>query len=300
MRTAAIAGALLLTGYGAEVAHAQPEQPPALSIPAFGTGSLGSWPIAAAPRLGSVDNFRDVAGPGAGYLAEGGKRVVPGLIYRSNALTPNDFDYAALHMVGLTAVYDLRTDGEIAKHPDRIPVGAHYTHVPILTDAQGAEFMAAVAGLQIPEQTREAMREMERMLVTDEGARAGFRQLLTNLADTDGPQVVHCTSGKDRTGWATALLLSIAGVARETIVDDYLLTNEYSAASIKAALDDAAAVHGEQVAQILAPLYGVEASYLDAGFTQVEQSYGSFDNYLIEGLGLDQNIIAKLRAKLVQ
>ncbi|WP_287484396.1 tyrosine-protein phosphatase [Rhodococcus sp. (in: high G+C Gram-positive bacteria)] len=268
-------------------------------MPPFATGSFGSASIAATPRLASLDNFRDVAGPAAGYVTADGKRVASGLLYRSNALTPNDFDFAALHMLGLTVVYDLRTDGEIAKHPDRTPVGAQYTHVPVLTDAWATEFMDTVARSQTPEQTREAMREMQRTLVTDTGARAGFGQLLTDIANTEGPQVFHCSAGKDRTGWVAALLLNIAGVARETVVSDYLLTNEYSAGSINAALDDIAAARGEQIAQIMAPLYWVEDSYLEAGFTQVEQQYGSFDNYLVEGLGLDQEIIAKLRGKLV-
>ena len=60
-------------------------------------------------------------------------------------------------------------------------------------------------------------------------ARAQFGALLTRLARTSGPQVVHGATGKDRTGWAAALLLAIADVPLDVIIQDYLLTNSVAA-----------------------------------------------------------------------
>ncbi|MFC7450051.1 tyrosine-protein phosphatase [Rhodococcus daqingensis] len=248
-----------------------------------------------APRFAGVDNFRDVAGTGAGYTGADGGHVRKGLFYRSNAVVPDDADLATLEDLHAAAVYDLRTPDEVSAKPDRVPAGAAYVNIPILS----GDLTGAAAQLRSPEGARAFMQDMNRGFVTGSGERAGFRQLLTELANTDGPQVVHCTAGKDRTGWASFLLLSIAGVPRETIMSDYLLTNEYSSASIAATRAQIVAAHGEQVAAIYTPLLGVEASYLEAGIAELDAIHGSVENYLKDGLDLDGGIIADLKDTLL-
>ena len=75
------------------------------------------------------------------------------------------------------------------------------------------------------------MQETNRAFVGDAGMRAQFGTLFNELASVDAAQLLHCTAGKDRTGWAAAVLQSIAGVDSATIMSDYLATNEYSAES---------------------------------------------------------------------
>ena len=204
-------------------------------------------------------------------------------------------DLAVLTGLGLTAVYDVRTVEEVAAKPDRLPAGPRYLGIPILSGDLGA----AVAQLKSPADAVAFMQQMNRSFVDDAATRAGFAQLLTSLADTDGPQVFHCTAGKDRTGWASALLLSIAGVPQDTIFDDYLLTNEYTAASMKVTYDQIAASRGEAVAQIYQPLLGVDRSYLEAGLGRLTEQYGTVDRYLTEGLGLSAATVDRLRGKLL-
>ncbi|MGG7101227.1 tyrosine-protein phosphatase [Rhodococcus sp. 24CO] len=242
----------------------------------------------------SVDNFRDVAGIGAGYSNNLGLRVNRGVFYRSNALASNDADATTLDQLGLSAVYDLRTDGEIASKPDRVPAGARYTRHP-LTSGQ----MPSSSSLESAEQSREFMRNMNRQFVTDPEVRAELGALLTDLAESDGPQLFHCTAGKDRAGWTAAILLSIAGVNRETIYADYLLSNTYSAKSIEATRILVTEHRGPEGAAIIEPLLVVDPSYLDAGFDQLEADYDTINNYLLTGLGLSPQTIAILVAKLV-
>ncbi|WP_433565061.1 tyrosine-protein phosphatase [Nocardia sp. CA-151230] len=249
-----------------------------------------------APRLASVDNFRDVAGTGAGYDAQGSHHVNKGVFYRSNALTPNDSDLATLNGLHLSGVFDLRSSSEIAAKQDRVPAGAAYVNIPIL----GGDLSSAVAKLKSPDDAANFMRDINRLFVTGADERAGFANLLTQLAGQDGPAVFHCTAGKDRTGWAAYLLLSIAGVDSDTIMNDYLLTNQYSAASIAATLAQIKAAKGDAAAALYQPLLGVDRSYLQAGIDQLTATYGSVDKYLKDGLGLKGQTIEQLKHKLIQ
>ncbi|MFF0818320.1 tyrosine-protein phosphatase [Rhodococcus sp. NPDC003318] len=294
-----IPAALFLTGAtlvgGSGLAYAEPPLPPALvSILDAASSAAGiSVPAADAPRLASVDNFRDVAGTGTGYTTPDG-HVNKGVFFRSKALVPNDADLATLGTLGISTVYDLRSDEEIAQKPDVLPQGAAYVHVPILSGD-----LSGFANITTPDQAREAMRQVNRLFVTGDVERAAFGRLLTSFAETDGAQLFHCTAGKDRTGWTSYLLLSIAGVDPQTIMDDYLLTNEYSRDSIASTFAAIVQRRGEEAAAVYAPILGVEASYLQAGIDQLTADYGTVENYLTAGLGLSGDTIAALKAELV-
>ncbi|MGG7101821.1 tyrosine-protein phosphatase [Rhodococcus sp. 24CO] len=288
----AITSSLLISG--AALAQAAPPSP--VGSLDFGSLDFGSsQEVADAPRLVGIDNFRDVAGTGSGYSGSFGQHVNKGVFYRANAITPKGADMAALESLGLTKVYDLRTAAEIADKPDVLPAGVAYENIPVLA----GDIYQMAFQIKSPEEARSLMQDANRSFVTGAAERAGFTQLLTALAETDGPQVFHCTAGKDRTGWASMLLLSIAGVDRATIMSDYLLTNEYSTESIKATLAYISSVAGPAVATNMEPLLGVEAGYIEAGLDQVESSYGTIDRYLTEGLGLSLSTIGALKAKLL-
>ncbi|MDG3009742.1 tyrosine-protein phosphatase [Rhodococcus sp. D2-41] len=300
-RTAAallVTGGILAAGALGPVAAADPVQLPSLgsaglSIP--GLGSLMPQP-AATPRLASVANFRDVAGTDGGYVTTTGRHLQRGVFYRSNALTPDAADLKTLEGLHLRAIYDVRTDQEVAQAPDATLPGVKYVHIPILA----GDLYAAAMAVRTPEEAMKFMQDMNRSFVTDAANRAGFEQLLTDLANTPGPQVFHCTSGKDRTGWASMLLQSVAGVPEATIMKDYLATNDYLAAQNAKTYQSLVASKGQAAADALKPMLGVDASFLQAGLDQIKTSYGTVDNYLTAGLGLDQSTLAKLRAKLVR
>ncbi|WP_416311507.1 tyrosine-protein phosphatase [Pseudomonas sp. W03] len=245
------------------------------------------------PRLVGADNFRDVAGTTQADVTANGGVMRSGVFYRSNALTLKGNDKAILEGLGIGEIFDLRTPGEIAQAPDVLPAGARYQNINIIGGEQ------VNPPLTSPEAAREWMRDLNRDFVTDAGQRARYHDLFMELASAEDPVIFHCTSGKDRTGWTAAMLQSIAGVDSATIMQDYLATNSYSAGSISATLAKLSS-RAPALASVYAPLLGVEESYLQAGLDQITQDYGTVDNYLKEGLGLDQETIYVLRGKMVR
>lgn len=246
------------------------------------------------PRLASVDNFRDVGGAGGGYQTVDGRQVRRGVFYRSNALTLSAADKALIETLKIASVYDLRTPGEIARTADVMPVGAAYLNINV-TGAPDEVMPPA----DMQDGVLAWMESAERDYVLGAAQRAAFGALLSQLANTPGVQLFHSSAGKDRTGWVAAILLSIANVPFDIIMQDYLLTNTYSAASINAQIAAIQTQDGAAAATSDAPLFGVQESFLQAGFDQVQSSYGTMSSYLTMGLGLSQSIIDTLHDRLV-
>jgi protein-tyrosine phosphatase len=237
--------------------------------------------------LASDPNLRDIGG----YRTTDGRWVRMGVVYRSQALALSAADLAAVDSLGITADYDLRTTSEIAQSPDVVPGGATYTNLNVLADISLAPTLTS------PASAEQYMEEMEQYFVTNSTAQAAFGTLLTDVANSNGAVLYHCTAGKDRTGWATAVLLTLLGVPQDTVVQDYLLSNTYyfDSPAVQAELKAMPAAESA----VYAPLLEVQVSYLQAGFAQVTASYGSMYGYAVHGLGLSPRTIAKLRHKLL-
>jgi protein-tyrosine phosphatase len=246
------------------------------------------------PRLASVSNFRDVAGAAVGYSTVDGKQMRRGVFYRANALTLSAADQATIDKLGITTVYDLRTPGEIARTADILPAGAASQTLNVLgiDDFVVPTFATVDAALAF-------MEAQARAYVTGGAQRAAYGALLTRLADSPGVQLFHSGAGKDRAGWVAALLLGLANVPLDVIMQDYLLSNVYLAQSIQTQTATLRAQDGDASATIEAPVLGVEESYLQAGFDQVQASYGTMASYLTQGLGMSQATIDTLRSRLV-
>ncbi|KVL54688.1 tyrosine-protein phosphatase [Burkholderia territorii] len=259
-------------------------------LSACGGDSIAVAPVTT-PRLGSAANFRDTGGPGGtGYATESGAAMKKGAIYRSSALALSAADLATVDTLGITRVGDLRTTAEIHAQPDVPLTGATWQNLNVL----GA---ASIGPLPTDGATATAfMQSMYRAFVTSETARTSYRTLFAGFAASDGNLVFHCTAGKDRTGWATAILHTILGVPLQTIVADYLLTNVYSASEIAAYVEQARKNGGQDAADMMAALQSAQAGYLQAAFDQVVASYGSMTSYIDNGLQLDpatQNAIRR-------
>lgn len=243
-------------------------------------------------RLASADNFRDVAGPG--YPTEDGGAVRRGVFYRSNELRLSDEDSSALADLGLRHVVDLRSQLEIDRHPDPEVAGAEWVHFDVIGIP-----MEEVAGLTDRAGAVDVMHHVYRSFVETETSRTAFGELFRHLA-TGGPQLYHCTAGKDRTGWVSALLLHIAGVDDATIESDYLLTNQLTASS-RARAEGSLRHHlGPDAVEVFEPTLVADIAYLRTAYESVEQAYGDRAAYLREGLGLDDGTVGRLRELLVE
>ncbi|ROS76478.1 tyrosine-protein phosphatase [Cellulomonas sp. PhB143] len=220
-------------------------------------------------RLDGTANLRDVGG----YRTADGHWVEMGEMYRSDALDRlTDADLTVLEGLDVRTVMDLRTDDEVAAAPDRVPAGARDVHLDVLgTTASFAPTSAT--------DSERLMVEAERTMVSSDAARAAYTTVLDH-ADDRGAILFHCTAGKDRTGWASATILTALGVPRETVEADYLASNDYRAQANAAVLAQLPAAQAE----IYRPLLDVRSQYLAAGFDEVHQRYGTFGRYLFSGV----------------
>lgn len=233
-------------------------------------------------RLEGAKNFRDIGG----YETSDGRTVRSGLVYRANKLSSlTDADLAKLTAANVTLDVDLRNMWERRDDPDRLPEGVRYQVADVVSFEHGIafhEFVPLTLGRALIDAAVTGSSDIGQsigypFMVTYRGADVAFRDLLTAIAgNADGATVFHCSAGKDRTGWGTAVLLSLLGVPKATVYQDFLASNTYLGR------DDA-----------------VEKSWLDAAFAQVDRLYGGVDNYVRTGLGVDQQTIDTLRARLL-
>lgn len=244
-------------------------------------------------RLPSADTFRDLAGPGEGYPTADGRRVRPGRVFRSNELQLTDEDVLTLTGFGLAAIHDLRTPEEVDAHPDVVLPGADWRPHPMTGIP-----LERVTDLERREDGTALMERVYRGFVDDPRARRGFAGLLRDLAAVDGPQLFHCTNGRDRTGWAAALLLHVLGVPGDVVEADYLLTNQYAEswrARYRTMVETAL---GSDRIPAYEPLLAADATYLLVALDAADRSFGGLDSYLSEGLGVDDQLRGVLRERL--
>lgn len=246
-------------------------------------------------HLASVSNFRDVGG----YRTTDGRWVRMGLAYRSNglgALTPQD--YAQLQELGLRLVCDLRLAQERSKRPDPLIPGSDTLFADVAADSgHRSTDVPMLVNLRDEAAVVNFIKGAYRDFVYLPSARAGYRQLLERLADPESfPTVFHCTAGKDRTGWAQAVLLGILGVPRKTIMEDYVLTDRFMSVSAVEQILNSLPQAGVTLSKALT---SAEPAFLETAFSEVERHYGSFDGYLRQGLGLDERTLAAIRANFL-
>jgi protein-tyrosine phosphatase len=245
-------------------------------------------------RLASADNFRDVTGPDAAYVAADGRPLRRGVVYRSNELQLSHADAATIAGLGVTAIYDLRSAHEVEAHPDAAVPGATWHHVEV----------GGIPMVQLEELTSRAaagtvMRRVYRSFVEAPEARTAFARLLRHIAGAEHATLFHCTAGKDRTGWVAALLLHLAGVDDATILEDYLLTNSFSSATRDKYLGLVRDHLGAEKVPVYELAMVVREDYLQEAYDAATEMFGSTDGYLREGLGLDAAVLSRLRDRML-
>jgi protein-tyrosine phosphatase len=254
--------------------------------------------------VGDIPNFRDAGGLATGSLRRG-------VVYRSSQLSAlTDAQQAHLQALGITIVFDLRTAAETSSRPDRLPAGIRGVHLDVLADTpeSGAAAMEQlVAGTGTPDiaainatiggdRAHAMMVQTYRDIVSLPSARASYRSMLRDFTESTGSAVVHCTAGKDRTGWGIALFQHIAGVSDDDIVADYLLSSAPITAAYAPLIEQFGRAGGDATA--LADLIMVRPDYLRSALDTSVAAHGSIDGYLRDGLGLDDAAVAAVRARI--
>lgn len=256
--------------------------------------------------LGTVANLRDFGG-----ITTPTGTIVPGRVLRSASLAKLDAtDGATLVSRGVTAVVDFRTAGEISAAPDQLPPEITASALDVLADSAHAAAAANLAELMAdPSQflallqggdAAELLRDSYRDIVALPSALAAYREFFLGLAHGAHDEAVlfHCTTGKDRTGWAAVTLLTIAGASEADILADYLQTNRDLLPTFSPLFARVAAAGADP--DLLIPLLGVDESYLAAARTEVRTRFGDMSSYLSEGLGLGEPDRAAIRDRLTR
>jgi protein-tyrosine phosphatase len=143
----------------------------------------------------------------------------------------------------------------------------------------------------------EKMLSVNRLLAIDRAH--VYRDMFRALLAYEGPALIHCSAGKDRTGFGAALILSLLGVPRDTIMDDYLLTNEYTDPG--AAMRWYANYLGVDFDLSAAePMFGVQADFLQFAFDSIEREFGGLERYFRDAMELDAAAIGRLRERYLE
>lgn len=231
-------------------------------------------------------NFRDLGG----YQTLDGKLVRWGTLYRSGSLHKlTDADLKRLSDLDLAWIVDFRSSGEKEREPDRLPAHgtARLVEIPILDSSTRIyqssrnEIVKILKNIDPVHSLSTTNVELSTCFTAE------MRKFMDVLLSSNGqPLLFHCTAGKDRTGFAAALILRILGVPQEVVMQDYLLTNQYFYAAHRRKLLLLRLLKGRKVAEVVAGLLRADPVYLSAAFQTIDQNHGSFENYVHEALGL--------------
>ena len=253
-----------------------------------------SGPAPGDVRLTSVHNFRDVAGPG--YALHPFGSMARGVVYRSTTLSVGEDDLGVLERIGVSTIVDLRTGDEITRQPDVIPAGADYLAIDVLAGNTSAAAFTGVGTFSVEDARRETAIMYERFVLGDE-ERTGFGRAVSAVARSAGPAIVHCTAGKDRTGWTSAVLQLLAGVREEDVIADYMLTRELSVDFVNAIRAYVRAEMPERL-DAIDVLIGVEESNIRRSLTALDSEFGDVRRYLVDGAGVEEDLVEELGARL--
>ena len=262
-------------------------------------GGAGASKVKGGPLLAaSMPNFRDIAGPGdgPGYALHPSGTMARGQVYRSMALAAGAVDPGLLARLGVRTIVDLRTADEAARQPDVVPDGVDYVNVDILSGNNSAAALSGVATFSVEDAERELKKTYEQF-ITGEDERLAFGRAIRAVADSRGASVVHCTEGKDRTGWISAVLQLLAGVGEQDVMADYLLTRELSAEFDKAILEFVKAQMPEQLDAIRV-LIQVQEADIRRSLELLHSQFGDVRRYLVDGAGLESSLVEDLAARL--
>ena len=265
--------------------------------------------------FGSIENARDMGS----LVMQDGRIVRTGMLVRSGNLSKaTDSDVAILKdKYHLTDVFDFRFEAEANAAPDRIIDGVSYTHLSTLPKAFIEGFSSSGRSDSVKMDKKSMMetlmkyafepkaqtmaRKLYPAIVTDSTAQHYYGEFLRGVLRAEGGVLWHCSQGKDRAGWASAFLLAALGASRETIVEDFDLSNQSYARQVEALTARMQGMNGSDEAQaFIRAMVGVSRENFEATLDLIDQKYGSLSGYIDNQLGFSKEEQQQLRTKYLE
>ncbi|MFT9055321.1 MAG: tyrosine-protein phosphatase [Ethanoligenens sp.] len=266
--------------------------------------------------LTGVANARDLGG----YKTTNGETVKSGILLRTAALSSaTDTDIKNLtNVYDLKQIVDFRTDSEIASATDPTIAGVTNTHISIIKSTSSTT-SSAVTSSATSSTAQNSLSQMVAMIkamgdpnaymentysqmVTSDYSISGYKDFFNILLNRQSGSILyHCTAGKDRTGVASILLLSALGVDKNTVIQDYLLTNQFVQSTVDATVKAAAAAGADQSTQDgIRILSTVDVNWANSIFDAINTKDGSMSQYLNKEMGLTPDKISQLKSMYLE
>ena len=241
--------------------------------------------------LDGTSNTRELGG----YKTEDGRSLKWGVLYRSDKLSElTDADQEYLLQLGIKRVIDFRSSEEKQNEPDQLPSTLKYVEMPIEADGAIRPKVEAILKGDLNEDVGAILVETNKEFISDfSGVYKGF---IESLIENQEPTLFHCTAGKDRAGFAAALVLLTIGVPEKIVIEDYMKTNKYTEETIQDYINKINLYSlGSVDAEILRPLLGVEERFIRAALDEIKQKYGSVENFIRDELKIRDESIIELK-----
>ena len=262
--------------------------------------------------LENVINARELGG----FETADGHRIRKGLLLRGAGLAgASDADLLRLKEVyHLRRIFDFRMESEVLQAPDRGVDGAEYCWLPAMDPQTCESFNSYIAegGFTSIEDVvrrgctfqsvKQAARTLYTSLVESSYTQTQYAKFMREILDTaDGSVYWHCTQGKDRTGLGSAFVLSALGADRETILEDYNISNEfYSGDVAKMTAIVRANGGGDEEVEVVKTFIGANVNYFSAALDLIDERYGSMDEFLTIRLGVGKEERNTLRLRYLE
>lgn len=247
-----------------------------------------------------IVNFRDFGG----VTVEGGRRVVTGALFRCGqpgplGTTPFD-DLVALDFA---AVADLRFPDEIRTSifPWTDPGRPARILMKDCDSGDAPHHAFFTASLETVEDVHRLYSAFYAGLPADPRYRSLISRAFRAFSEAEGPVLLHCSAGKDRTGFLAALLLLFLGAASGDVLADYMISDSAAAKeALRPEIERRFAAHGRTPPrdEILDAILGVSPAYLESSFAAIVAEAGSIPAYLAK-IDVDDGVCAKLRARFI-
>ena len=257
-------------------------------------------------KLKGLPNTRDLGG----MVMENGAVIRKDRLIRSGALgriLPEDLEILKGHALSL--IEDFRTSQEIEENPDRPCPGISYIRIPIIEDMEmglsreksldDVLFSGQVPFMKNEETAAAFMKGIYRNFASSPFSQKQYAKFFDLLASREeGAVLFHCTAGKDRAGFAAAMLLEVLGASRETVMEDYMATSVFLKDMTEALLERKAPkeVRSRDFDAAFMAAMGTRREYLAAIYEYAGEAWGSFDAYLEKAIGLTEDKRERLRS----